>query len=314
MPRHTRIALTLGDPAGIGPDVALQLLDSSFSNKLVIFTDRSLLESRAALLKLDPTIIDRTEIIEVTLQTTITPGLPNLGYAPWVLDTLNQATEACLSGNCDALVTGPVHKGLLNEAGFPFLGHTEYLAEKSRTPEVVMSFFGPQLILGLLTTHLPLSAVPEAIRPEHLKGKLTIFYHAVKRYLKRPPRIAVLGLNPHAGENGFLGREEIDIIQPTLDQLAQNGIALEGPVSADSAFSPAVRGQYDALFAMYHDQGLCGLKAIDFGESVNVTLGLPFIRTSVDHGTAYDKAGTLLANSKSLRAAIQAAEIFIRDK
>lgn len=123
-----------------------------------------------------------------------------------------------------------------------------------------------------------------------------------------------MGLNPHAGENGFLGREEIDIIQPTLDQLAQNGIALEGPVSADSAFSPAVRGQYDALFAMYHDQGLCGLKAIDFGESVNVTLGLPFIRTSVDHGTAYDKAGTLLANSKSLRAAIQAAEIFIRDK
>lgn len=312
--KRARIALTVGDPAGIGPDIALQLLNHSDTHRLILFTSKSLLETRARLLNLDPAIIHRAELIDVPLQTRTTPGLPNTAYAPWVLETLNQATEACLSSYCDALVTGPIHKGLLNEAGISFLGHTEYLAKKSKAPDVVMSFFGPQLILGLLTTHLPLSAVPQQVRAEHLETKLSIFYHAVKQYLKRAPRIAVLGLNPHAGENGFLGREEIEIIQPTINLLAtKSGISLEGPLSADSAFSPIVRGQYDALFAMYHDQGLCGLKAIDFGESVNVTLGLPFIRTSVDHGTAYDKAGTLLANPKSLIAAVRAAQAFIRN-
>lgn len=308
-----RIALTLGDPAGIGPDIALQLMDHDLPCQIVVFGSKSLLEQRAALLQLNIKSLSRFEIIDIPLSD-VTPGLPNIDHAAWVLATLDQAIQSCLDNQCHALVTGPVHKGILNQAGIPFLGHTEYLAEKTNTTTVVMSFFAPEMVLGLLTTHLPLSAIPAQIQPDHLKTKLIIFYTAMQRYLKRIPKIAVLGLNPHAGENGFLGREEIDIIVPTLKQLAESGYVFTGPLSADSAFSPMVRGQYDALFAMYHDQGLCGLKAIDFGDSVNVTLGLPFIRTSVDHGTAFDKAGTLAANPKSLIAALRAAQNFLQDR
>ena len=273
----------------------------------MLFGSYSLLKQRARQLGLTLSQLSQLEVIDIPINHNVLVGNPNIESAPYVLHALNSATDACLKGDCHGLVTGPINKNLLNLAGISFSGHTEYLAHRTQSKNVVMSFFSSQLILGLYSTHLPLKEVPAALNQKNLITKLLLFYQSLEQFLGRQPKIAVLGLNPHAGEGGFLGLEEIEVISPALKSLAHQGYLFEGPLSADSAFSPNNRKCFDALFAMYHDQGLCGLKAIDFGTSVNVTIGLPFVRTSVDHGTAYPLAGTGRADSTSFFNAIELA-------
>jgi 4-hydroxythreonine-4-phosphate dehydrogenase len=233
----------------------------------------------------------------------VVPGTLDVRNAPHVLATLTRAANGCLEGEFDAIVTAPVHKGVINDAGIPFTGHTEFFAARAHS-DVVMLLVAPGLRVALATTHLALSAVPAAITAASLVRTLRILNDDLRhRFGIAAPRIAVLGLNPHAGEGGHLGREEIDIIAPALAALRAEGLQLDGPLSADTAFVPAKREQYDAYLAMFHDQGLPVLKALGFGDGVNVTLGLPFIRTSVDHGTALDLAGTGRADPASMMAA-----------
>lgn len=229
----------------------------------------------------------------------------NVGY---VLDTLRSAVSGCLSGEFDALITGPVHKGIINDAGFPFAGHTEFIAELTHTEQPVMMLAVPGLRVALATTHLPLGEVSRAITMPRLEAVLRVLHHDLQTRFAIPhPRILVCGLNPHAGEGGHLGREEIDVIEPVLAQLRGEGMQLRGPLPADTLFVPGILAQADAVLAMYHDQGLPVLKHLGFGEAVNITLGLPIIRTSVDHGTALELAGTGQARSGSLMAALQMA-------
>jgi 4-hydroxythreonine-4-phosphate dehydrogenase len=225
-----------------------------------------------------------------------------------VLATIERAVSGCLSGEFDALVTGPVQKSVINEIGIPFSGHTEFLAELTDSPQPVMLLVAGTLRVALLTTHLPLREVPDAITPDRIASVLRVLSaDLVTKFGIRTPRIAVLGLNPHAGEGGHIGTEEREIIEPTLVTLRREGMALIGPLSADTAFTPEKLRHYDAILAMYHDQGLPVLKHVGFGRAVNVTLGLPIIRTSVDHGTALDMAGTGRADDGSLRAALSLA-------
>jgi 4-hydroxythreonine-4-phosphate dehydrogenase len=229
----------------------------------------------------------------------------NAGY---VLAALTRATDGCLTGEFDALVTGPVHKGVINDAGIPFSGHTEFLAERCKAKQVVMMLACPGLRVALATTHLPLAEVPRAITRERLTAVIEVLHADLRmKFGITNPRLLVCGLNPHAGEGGHLGREEIEIIAPVIRQLQQQGLPLKGPVPADTAFLPESLAGTDAVLAMYHDQGLPVLKARDFAHAVNVTLGLPFIRTSVDHGTALELAGTGRADPSSLHAAIDTA-------
>ncbi|TPW18570.1 MAG: 4-hydroxythreonine-4-phosphate dehydrogenase, partial [Halothiobacillaceae bacterium] len=232
----------------------------------------------------------------------------DLHNAAYVLTTLRRATQGCLTQEFAAVVTGPVHKGIINEAGIPFTGHTEFFAAASHTPQVVMMLTAKTLRVALATTHLPLAEVAPAITAELLTKVITILHDDLRhKYGIATPRILVCGLNPHAGENGHLGHEEVEIILPTLDKLRRGGMLLDGPVPADTAFIPKRLAQTDAVLAMYHDQGLPVLKYVGFGQAINVTLGLPFIRTSVDHGTALELAGTGHADVTSLRAALDAA-------
>ena len=245
--------------------------------------------------------------VHVPAPAPVVPGRLDVRNAPYVVDMLERAADGCLEGEFDALVTAPVPKGIVNDAGIAFTGHTEFFAERANC-DVAMLLAAPGLRVALATTHLPLAEVPAAITPATLVRILRIVYNDLRhRFRIENPRIAVLGLNPHAGEGGHLGREEIDIIAPTLAALRADGMRLEGPLSADTAFVPAQRARFDAYLAMYHDQGLPVLKALGFGDSVNVTLGLPFVRTSVDHGTALNLAGTGTADSASLIAAAKLA-------
>ncbi len=317
-----RLALTPGEPAGIGPDLTIALAQQGCENDIVVIADPQLLQDRAVALglplilrpydaKLEPTPLAPSEltILPVALNEPCQPGILNRNNAHYVIETLGAAIDGCVQQQFHAYITGPVHKGVINEAGITFSGHTEFLAERTGTPKVVMMLACEGLRVALATTHLPLKEVPAAITPELLHQIITILHRDLQQQFGLPePKILVCGLNPHAGEGGHMGREEIEVIEPTLNELRLQGLNLIGPLPADTLFTPKVLDNADAVLAMYHDQGLPVLKFKGFGEAVNITLGLPIIRTSVDHGTALDLAGSGKANSGSLQTAIQYAQ------
>ncbi len=282
---------------------------------LVILAERAMLTARARLLGLPLDLPDYhpgstvpLSLLSLPLSAPVVPGRLNEANAGYVLACLRRAVEGCLAGEFAGLVTGPVHKGIINAAGVPFSGHTEFLAELTGTPRVVMMLAGRGMRVALATTHLPLREVPDALTKAGLEQTLRILVAALQRDFGLPrPRIPVAGLNPHAGEGGHLGREELEVIGPVLEALRAEGMDLVGPLPADTLFQPKHLQQADAVLAMYHDQGLPVLKYASFGEGVNVTLGLPIVRTSVDHGTALDLAGTGSAHIGSLLAAIRQA-------
>jgi 4-hydroxythreonine-4-phosphate dehydrogenase len=314
-----RLVLTPGEPAGIGPDLAVLAAQRDWPCELLAVADPQLLQQRAAQLGL-PLVIDteaaeqplpqqagRLRVRPVPLRQPAQCGRLDPANAGYVLDTLRLATELCLSGRSQALVTGPVHKGVINEAGVAFTGHTEFLAELAGGYPVML-LAAPNLRVALATTHLPLRQVADAISAPLLEQVLRILHGDLRRRFGiATPRILVCGLNPHAGEGGHLGREEIEIIEPLLQRLRGESMDLRGPLPADTLFVPANLAQADAVLAMYHDQGLPVLKHLGFGQAVNITLGLPLIRTSVDHGTALDLAGSGRIDTGSLWAAMEAA-------
>ncbi len=318
---NSLLAITPGEPAGIGPDLILQLAQTADTQNWVIIADPDMLRQRATLLNLPCDIVHydpngttnlpphTLRILEVPLTSPAIAGELNTAHATYVLKTLTLAAEGCLSGSFSAMVTAPVHKGIINDAGIAFSGHTEFLADLCGGCHPVMMLTAERLRVALATTHLPLADISAAITPDILTHVITILDHDLRRhYGIKSPRILVCGLNPHAGEGGHLGREEIDVIEPTLDALREKGISLRGPLPADTAFTPRYLNETDAVLAMYHDQGLPVLKYVGFGNAVNVTLGLPIIRTSVDHGTALDLAGSGKASTGSLEAALSTAE------
>lgn len=320
------LALTAGEPAGIGPDLCVQIAQLDLPCVLVIVADRELLQERVRLLQLPLEITDYSPLAGYehkanSLQVLHTPlaepaisGKLDPANARYVLNTLDRAVEGCINSEFDAMVTAPVHKGVINDAGVAFTGHTEYLSQLTNS-HTVMMLVGGGMRVALATTHLPLKDVATAITREMLEQKLLIIQHdLITRFALSKPRIAVAGLNPHAGESGHLGREEIDVITPALDKLRAKGMDLIGPLPADTLFNPSKLGNYDCIFAMYHDQGLPVLKHASFGSAVNVTLGLPIIRTSVDHGTALELAGTGRADPGSLIAAIEMAATLVRNR
>lgn len=318
-----RLALTAGEPAGIGPELLLALAGEPWPAQLVAIGDRDMLAARAAAVPgLAPVALHdfdpgagpvphtpgRLPVLHTPLARLASPGHLDPGNAAAVLATLDAAVDGCRGGVFDAMVTAPVQKSVIADAGFAFSGHTEYLAARCAVDRVVMLLVAGTLRVALATTHLPLAAVPAAITRELLTETLTILERDLReRFAIASPRIAVLGLNPHAGEGGHLGREEIDVIVPVLEALRADGLDLVGPLPADTAFTPRALAGVDAVLAMYHDQGLPVLKHAGFGEAVNVTLGLPIVRTSVDHGTALDLAGSGKADAGSLRAAVTLA-------
>jgi 4-hydroxythreonine-4-phosphate dehydrogenase len=299
------IVITSGEPAGIGPELCLALTEREFPARLVILGDRQLIEERARLLGRST---DGLEILHVPLAVPSEPGKLDVRNAGYVLALLDRALEGCVSGEYAAMVTGPLHKGIINDAGIPFTGHTEYLAAKTNTPRVVMMLAGAGLRVALATTHLPLKDVSAAITPQELETTIRILHADLRtKFGFDHPRILVAGLNPHAGEDGHMGYEEIEVITPVLYRLRAEGMDLVGPLPADTLFTKNVLAGSHAQLAMYHDQGLAVLKFAAFDEGINVTLGLPVIRTSVDHGTAFDLAGTGKASPTSLFAAVDAA-------
>lgn len=315
------IAVTSGEPGGIGPELCLRLQARKFQARIVVLADRALLEQRARLLGGRVDLVDYrpqtatgagVELLHCPLAVPAMPGALDPANAPYVLALLDRALAGCRTGEFAAMVTAPVHKGIINQAGIPFSGHTEYLAAKTATPRVVMMLAGdtPQgpLRVALATTHLPLRAVADAIDATMLEETLRIVHADMRRkYGIASPRILVAGLNPHAGEDGYLGREEIDTMAPVLARLRAEGMQLTGPLPADTMFTPPILTQGDCVLAMYHDQGLTALKYATFGNGINVTLGLPVIRTSVDHGTALAIAGKGTADPGSLFAAVNEA-------
>ncbi len=320
-----RIALTPGEPAGIGPDLCLQLLQQDLPCEIIVIASPQLLEQRAQQLGLAVQINEFDSTQPATAQTagrlTILPvklaepaqcGQLNQANSRYVLKTITKATQGCLDGLFSAMVTGPVHKGIINDAGLCFSGHTEFIAGITGGHPVMM-LATPGLRVALVTTHLPLSEVSAVITHNRVRRVIRILdYDLRSRFGIKDPKILVCGLNPHAGENGHLGREEIDIIEPVLKGLCKQGLNLQGPLPADTLFTPKYLASADAVVAMYHDQGLPVLKHIGFGKAVNITLGLPIIRTSVDHGTALDLAGTGMADLGSLQFAVQTALTMIK--
>jgi 4-hydroxythreonine-4-phosphate dehydrogenase len=315
-----RIALTPGEPAGIGPDLCVQLAQTAQDCQLVVIANPTLLKQRAQQLDLPliiqpfdkhqiakPNVPGHLMVLPVSLAAPVNCGQLNAANSHYVLDTIHQATLGCMNGDFNAMVTAPVHKGIINDAGIPFSGHTEFIAEiTGGTP--VMMLATPGLRVALATTHLPLSQVSAAITQASLSEVISILHTDLRqRFGIAQPKILVCGLNPHAGENGHLGHEEIDTIEPVLQQLRLAGLDLVGPLPADTLFTPKYLDTADAVLAMYHDQGLPVLKFKGFGQAVNITLGLPIVRTSVDHGTALELAGTGKANLGSLKFALQTA-------
>ncbi len=300
------IAITTGEPAGIGPEVALRAVQA-YRGPSILLGDRALLEHTAHAAGL-PWPLPHALIRHESLPHPVTPGHPRTDNAGYVLRLLDRAVQGCQRGEFAAIATAPVHKAVINEAGIAFSGHTEYLAAATGSHSVVMMLVGGGLRVALATTHLPLARVPAAITRECLGVTLDVLDHELRSRFAIPrPQIAVAGLNPHAGESGFLGREEIEVIGPAVVAARQRGIDADGPWPADTLFVPARAKSFDAIVAMYHDQGLAPLKYGSFGHGVNVTLGLPLIRTSVDHGTALDLAGTGRADPASMLAAIELA-------
>ena len=310
------VVVTSGEPAGIGPDICAALAGRDWPARLVLLGDAGLLKSRAgpggeALVDYRATVDPgpgRLECLHRPLAATVTPGRLATANAAYVLALLDRAIDGCVAGEFAAMVTAPVHKGVICDAGIAFSGHTEYLAARTGCERVVMMLAGGGLRVALVTTHLPLAEVPRAITRPMLAHTLRIVEHDLRvRFGIAGPRILVAGLNPHAGEGGHMGREEIDVISPVLDELRGEGMRLDGPLPADTLFVPHTLARGDAVLAMYHDQGLPVLKHASFGGGVNVTLGLPIVRTSVDHGTALDLAGRGGADPGSLITAVELA-------
>lgn len=316
--RRPRIALSAGEPAGIGPELLAAIAAEEFAADLVIIGNAQLLAERARATGHRIVFTDyigtrhawragQVAVLDIALPAPSHAGQLDSRNAVHVLDLLSRAADGAQRGEFDAIVTAPVHKGIINDAGIRFSGHTEFLAEQAGC-EVVMMLVADSLRVALATTHLPLAAVPAAITRAGLENTLRILHADLRRrFAIDKPRIAVLGLNPHAGEGGHMGREEIETITPVIEQLQAEGFDLIGPLPADTAFVPRHLQHFDAVLAMYHDQGLPVLKHAGFGHAVNVTLGLPYVRTSVDHGTALDLAGTGRAEAGSLRAALRLA-------
>lgn len=314
-----RLALTPGEPSGIGADILISLVQKGCDHELIAYADPQLMQQRAAQLGLTlklrepgttamPLAPGELSIVPIALAQSSIPGQLNKANAPYVLACLDAAIEACATDYCQAMVTGPVQKSIINDAGFAFSGHTEYLADKTSTPLVVMMLATTELRVALATTHLPLREVADSITQSSLRQVIDILIADLKtKFGIADPSILVCGLNPHAGENGHLGYEEIDVIEPVLQQFRQQGVNLTGPLPADTLFTPKHLDNADAVLAMYHDQGLPVLKYQGFGRAANITLGLPIIRTSVDHGTALDLAGSGDADQGSLQTAIQVA-------
>lgn len=313
------IAVTPGEPAGVGPDIALMVAARRESDdRLLLVADPSMLAERATQLGLDIDIHDWSRdrqwqsgainVYPVPLASLPPPGEPNCDNAASIIWALDEAVTLCESGTCAAMVTGPINKAVINDAGIAFSGHTEWLQQRTNTGKVVMLLATEGLMVALVTTHLPLRDVADAITRESLELSIEVLDRELRQRFGKPgPRILVLGLNPHAGEGGHLGREEIDTIMPTLESLRARGVQLTGPVPADTAFSAKLLSTHDVVLAMFHDQGLPVLKYKGFGDAANITLGLPIIRTSVDHGTAEDIAGTGTADTGSMTTAIRYA-------
>jgi len=299
------IAVTAGEPAGIGPDLCLALADTELCSDIVVIADPGVLHARAIRLGID--YPEQLQVLPVTCPDPDVCGIPSTANAAALLDGLRLAVNGCRQGQFSALVTAPLQKSIINDAGIAFTGHTEFLAELSDTPKPVMLLVAGDLRVALASTHLPLRKVPDYLTQDGIREVLNILHTDLRtRFGIENPEIIVCGLNPHAGEDGHLGEEDEAIIAPVVRELAAAGLNVRGPVAADTAFTPAA-GSKDAVLAMYHDQGLPVLKYAGFGHAVNVTLGLPIIRTSVDHGTALDIAGTGQADAGSLIAAIELA-------
>jgi len=326
---NPRVILTSGEPAGIGPDLCIAIAQRAWPCELVFAGDADLFRDRAQRLGIpieieslakpqerrEPALPSsrqstggRMRVLHHPVATPVRCGRLDRANASYVLSLLDSAIDGCVRGDFDAMVTAPVQKSIINDAGIPFTGHTEYLAERTGAPLPVMMLASGSLRVALATTHLPLAAVSSTITRPLLEQVLRILDHDLRsRFGISAPRILVCGLNPHAGESGHLGREEIEVIAPVIEQLRQHGMQLIGPHPADTAFTPHMLRQADAVLAMYHDQGLPVIKHVGFSDAVNVTLGLPIVRTSVDHGTALDLAGTGKADAGSLIAALELA-------
>ncbi len=316
-----RILITSGEPAGVGPDACVSLAQRDWEADLVVAADADLLAATAESLGLPLTLerYDATQplkphrsgviqVLHIPTRCQVVPGHPDVRNAAYVIEMLDRACDGCTNGEFAAMVTAPVQKSTLMDAGYRFSGHTEYLAERTRAALPVMLLINDQLRVALVTTHLPLSEVPRAITRDRLRSTLRIVNMDLERHFSlQPPRIAVLGLNPHAGEGGHLGREELDIIEPVIAELQSEGMNLQGPIPADTAFTPRFLKTVDVIVAMYHDQGLPVIKHVGFGNAVNMTLGLPILRTSVDHGTALSLARSGKADTGSLSAAVALA-------
>ena len=301
------IVITSGEPAGIGPDIIIKLIQHKLPIRFAVIIDRTLLKERAEVLGLE--VPDNLIIYHVPLKERAIIGKPTAINAKYVLETLQIAADGCLNGNFKALVTCPVSKTVINDADIPFTGHTEWLAMHANVKQTVMLFVADSLKVALYTTHVPLSQVPALIKKTSLEKCIRLLCSGLKKYfLIKAPTVALCGLNPHAGEQGYLGKEELSTIIPVIKTLNQESFSLTGPFPADTAFTPRVIENCDAILAMYHDQGLAPIKALKFGRVVNVTLGLPYVRTSVDHGTAFNLAGTGLADETSLIKAVKLAE------
>lgn len=324
-PKPPLVAVTAGEPAGIGPDLCVMLAGRRLPARLVVIADEQLLRARAQALGLpftgisrfgDPATAGDFSVLPVPLAHPAQPGRLDPGNSSYVIRTLELAADGCRDGRFDAMATAPVHKGVINDAGIAFTGHTEFLAGRLHAAHVVMMLAGGGMRVALATTHLPLHAVAAAITRDSLERTLRVLHDdLVSRFAIARPRIIVAGLNPHAGESGHLGHEEIEVIAPVLERLRGEGYELTGPLAADTLFQPERLQHCDCVLAMYHDQGLPVLKYASFGGGINITLGLPIIRTSVDHGTALELAGTGRAKAESLVAAIElAAELAVRSR
>ncbi len=319
------IAVTPGEPAGIGPDLVVQAAQRERQMPWLVIADKNMLAARAQLLQLPLTLDDNLQspsllpghltVLHTPLANTVIPGQLDTANVPGVMAALDAAIAGCMRGDYSALLTGPMQKSVVNDAGIAFSGHTEHLAEKSGVEDVVMLLMTDAMRVALATTHLPLAQVPNALTQPLLERRLHILNNTLRQqFAVSQPRILVAGLNPHAGEGGHLGSEEINVIQPVCEHLRSQGMDLVGPLPADTLFTPKYLQHADAVMSMFHDQGLPVLKYSGFGQAVNVTLGLPFIRTSVDHGTALDIAGSGDADLGSFLAALTVASELITNK
>lgn len=317
-----RFALTTGEPAGIGPDLCLMMAQAVQPYPVIAISNADMLRQRAGQLELKVQVVEvdlqqlpeqpapagTLYVLDTPLYQPVVAGQLNEANAQHVLEILTRAGQGCLDGHFDAMITAPVHKGIINQAGVPFSGHTEFLQQLTGAPQVVMMLATHGLRVALVTTHLPLREVADAVTAERIESVTRILHHDLQnKFGIRDPHILVCGLNPHAGEDGHLGREELDVIIPALERLRGEGMNLTGPLPADTLFTPMNLKQCDAVLAMYHDQGLPVLKHKGFGAAVNITLGMPIIRTSVDHGTALDLAGTGNIDTGSLEIALVTA-------